>query len=139
MPNLCGCSLIIADNNGGLRVMHGDWSTVGTLVPPSLPTGPRLRDGPLDRARMTACDGLCLSREGSIVIADSGNHAIRLPVQTREQPVPRRRVGPRRAAPAERREHVGVDQLARQARDACEAPHRLRGRPSERPVDRPIG
>jgi hypothetical protein len=58
--------IVIADGNGGLRLLREDWSHVETLVPPSGSGGGGVcagghvkhRDGPLDRARMSTCDGL---------------------------------------------------------------------------------
>ena len=71
-------SLLIADGSGGFRVMHGDWSYVETLIPPSGAGEDKHCDGPLDRARLSTCDGICLSAEGSVVIADSLNHCVRV-------------------------------------------------------------
>lgn len=75
--------IIIADGNGGLRLLRDDWSRVETLVPPSGSGGggggqAKHRDGPLDRARMSTCDGLCISKEGTVVVADSLNHCLRV-------------------------------------------------------------
>jgi len=71
-------SLLIADGSGGFRVMHGDWSYVETLISPSGAGEDKHCDGPLDRARLSTCDGICLSAEGSVVIADSLNHCVRV-------------------------------------------------------------
>jgi len=71
-------SLLIADGSGGIRVMHGDWSYLETLVPPSGAGEEKHCDGPLDRARMSTCDGICVSAEGSVLIADSLNHCLRV-------------------------------------------------------------
>ena len=75
-------SIIIADGNGGLRVMHDSWTYVETLIVP-IPIGSpspkqKHRDGPRSQARMSTCDGLCLSLEGSVVVADTLNHCIRV-------------------------------------------------------------
>ena len=78
-----GGTLLVADRNGGLRAMHGDWSQVETLVAPCAAGEPKHRDGPLDAhtpnaARMSTCDGLCLSVDGFVVVSDSSNHCVRV-------------------------------------------------------------